>query len=102
MKANNSFFFSDCKDHVLVDIQSFSNTMNFRFTSERIVDKGLLLTMTTKKENDGFILNYELSSDNQLLAQDSGKGIEPKNLFYVISDIVNDAFSCQSENVAWK
>lgn len=98
MKANNSFFFSDCKDHVLVDIQSFSNTMNFRFTSERIVDKGLLLTMTTKKENDGFILNYELSSDNQLLAQDGGKGIEPKNLFYVISDIVNDAFSCQSES----
>ena len=100
MKANNSFFFSDCKDHVLVDIQSFSNTMNFRFTSERIVDKGLLLTMTTKKENDGFILNYELSSDNQLLAQDSGKGIEPKNLFYVISDIVNDAFSCAPEIIS--
>ena len=95
MKANDSFFFSECKDHVLVDIQSFSSTMNFRFTSERIVDKGLLLTITTKKEKGGFDLNYELSQDNQLLAQDGGQNIPPKDLFYVISDIVNDAFSCE-------
>lgn len=96
MKANNSFFFSDCKDHVLVDIQTYSNIMNFRFTSERPVDKGLLLTVTTKKDDKDFSLSYELSQDNHVLANDKGKYIPPKDLFYVISDIVNDVFSCET------
>lgn len=93
MKANNSFWFNECEDHIQVETSNTSNTMSFKFTSERPVDNGLLLTVGTKKEGKNYSLEYDLTLNSVTLATDSGKEIEPQQLMYLISDLVNDTFS---------